>query len=54
MYRLFEKAMLWELIPLERNLMGLVELKGISQRLKPPRILTEEVFGALLNQLDHP
>ena len=54
MYRLFEKAMLWELIPLERNPMGLVELKGVSKRLKPPRILTEEEFGALLNQLDHP
>src|SRR5437868_14808671 len=39
-YRLFEKAMLWELIPLERNPMGLVELKGVSKRLKPPRILT--------------
>jgi integrase len=54
MYRLLEKAMLWELIPLERNPMGLVELKGVSKRLKPPRILTEEEFGALLNQLDHP
>jgi len=38
MYRLFKKAMLWELIPLERNPMGLVELKGVSKRLKPPRI----------------
>src|SRR6202521_3023170 len=54
MYRLFEKAMLWELIPLERNPMGLVELKGVSKRLKAPRILTEEEFGALLDQLDHP
>ena len=54
MYRLFEKAMLWELIPLERNPMGLVELKGVSKRLRPPRILTEEEFGALLNQLVHP
>jgi len=54
MYRLFEKAMLWELIPLERNPIGLVELKGVSKRLRPPRILTEEEFGALLDQLDHP
>ncbi len=46
--------MLWELIPLERKSMTLVELKGVSKRLKPPRILTEEEFGALLNQLDHP
>ena len=54
MYRLFEKAMLWELIPLERNPMSLVELKGVSKRIKPPRILTEEEFGALLNELVHP
>jgi integrase len=54
LYRLFEKAMLWELIPFERNPMDLVELKGVSKRLKPPRILTEEEFGALLNQLEHP
>src|SRR6266849_4970647 len=46
--------MLWELIPLERNPIGLVELKGVTKRLKPPRILTEEEFAALLNQLDHP
>jgi hypothetical protein len=51
---LFEKAMLWELIPLERNPIGLVELKGVSKRLRPPRILTEEEFGALRNQLVHP
>ncbi len=54
MYRLFEKAMLWELVPFERNPMGLVELKGVSKRLKPPRILTEVEFGALLNQLAQP
>jgi integrase len=54
MYRLFEKAMLWELIPSERNPMSLVELKGVSKRTKPPRILTGEEFGALLNQLGHP
>jgi Phage integrase family len=34
--------------------MALVELKGVSKRLRPPRILTEEEFGALLNQLVHP
>ena len=54
MYRLFEKAMLWELIPFERNPMGLVELKGVSKRIKPPRILTEAEFVALLNQLRQP
>lgn len=54
MYRLFEKAMLWELIPYERNPMGLVELKGVSKRLRPPRILTEDEFVRLLNQLLQP
>jgi integrase len=54
LYRLFEKAMHWELIPLERNPMSLVELRGVSKRMKPPRILTEEEFGALLNELVHP
>lgn len=54
MYRLFEKAMLWELIPYERNPMGLIELKGVSKRLRRPRILTDDEFVALLNQLLHP
>src|SRR5215475_5998263 len=51
---LFEKAMLWEFIPFERNPMGLVELKGVSKRTKPPRILTEFEFVALLSQLPQP
>ena len=54
MYRLFEKAMLWELVPFERNPIGLVELKGVSRRLKAPRILTEPEFVDLLNQLLQP
>jgi integrase len=54
MYRLFEKAMLWEPIALECNPIGLVELKGVSKRKKSPRILTVEEFGALLRELVHP
>jgi integrase len=34
--------------------MSLVELKGVGRRLRPPRILTEEEFVALLNQLLQP
>jgi integrase len=30
MYRLFDKAMLWELLTAERNPMDLVEVKGIT------------------------
>jgi integrase len=51
---LFEKAMLWELVPFERNPIGLVELKEVSRRLKPPRILTQHEFVDLLNQLLQP
>jgi integrase len=54
MYRLFEKAMLWELNPYERNPMGPVGLKGVSKRLRPPRILTKDEFVRLLNQLLQP
>jgi len=54
MYRLFEKAMLWELIPFERNPMGLVELRGVSKRRKPPRILTADEFVSLFNQVLQP
>jgi integrase len=34
MHRLFERAMFWELIPTERNPMGLVEIPGSSRRSK--------------------
>ena len=54
MHRLFEKAMLWELIPFERNPISVVELKGVTRRLKPPRFLTEHELAALLNQLLQP
>ena len=39
MYRLFDKAMLWELLNVERNPMDLVEVKGISKRKKRPCVL---------------
>jgi hypothetical protein len=42
--------MLWELIPLERNPMGEVKLKGVSKRLSSPRILTEEELFQERNQ----
>ena len=32
MYRLFDRAMIWELIGVDRNPMDLVEVKGISKR----------------------
>jgi integrase len=44
MHRLFEKAMLWELVEWQRNPMQLVEIKGISKRRKRPVILTFDQF----------
>jgi integrase len=40
MHRLFEKAMLWELSPVDRNPMGLITVKGVSKRAKKPIVLT--------------
>ncbi len=37
MYRLFDRAMIWELIGIDRNPMELVEVKGISKRRQRPR-----------------
>lgn len=54
MHRLFEKAMLWEMMGLERNPMTLVEVRGISRRRKKPFILSLEQYLALLNQLLDP
>ena len=36
MHRLFEKAMFWELLPMGRNPMALVEVQGASRRRKKP------------------
>jgi integrase len=54
MHRLFEKAMLWEMIGLERNPMTLVEVRGISKRRKKPFILALEQYFALLGHLSEP
>ena len=54
MHRLFEKAMLWELIPLERNPLSLVEVRGISKRRKKPFILSLEQYFGLLGHLGEP
>jgi integrase len=54
MRRLFEKGMLWEILPLQRNPMELVEIRGISKRQRRPRILTLEEFFALLKLLHEP
>jgi integrase len=54
MRRLFEKAMLWELIGLERNPMEMVEIRGGSRRRRKPRLLTREQFHAISDALPEP
>ena len=54
MHRLYEKAMLWEMVEWQRNPMELVEVKGISKRRKKPKVLTVEQFYLLLELLPQP
>jgi len=54
MHLLFERAMLWELMDVQRNPMELVKLKGTSKRLKKPQILTPEEFQELVSKIREP
>lgn len=48
MRRIFEAAMLWELLPIQRNPMDLVRVMGGTKRETEPRILAPEQFARLL------
>jgi integrase len=52
--RLLDLAMLWEYIPVARNPMELVKVKGSTKRLKPITIITPEQFRALVAALPEP
>lgn len=54
MHRLYEKAMLWEMVEWQRNPMELVEIKGISKRQKKPIVLTVDQFYQILELLPQP
>lgn len=54
LYRLFEKAMLWELITVQRNPMELVEIRGSSKRAKRPLVLSIEQANTILGLLGQP
>jgi integrase len=54
MHLLFEKAMLWELIELQRNPIELVKLRGTSRRQRRPQILAPEKFQELVSVLREP
>jgi integrase len=52
--KFLDLAMLWEYIPVSRNPMQLVKVKGSTKRLKKIVILTPEQFKALVNALPEP
>jgi integrase len=54
MHLLFERAMLWGLIELQRNPIELVKVKDSSRRRKKPQILTPEKFRDLIAILGEP
>jgi len=54
MFRLVERAMFWELVPLARNPIGLVEIRGVSKRRKTPFILTVDQYHSVVEQLEEP
>lgn len=51
LHQLFEKAMLWDCVNLQRNPMDLVRVKGVSKRRRIPTVLTAEQFHAILGRL---
>lgn len=54
MHLLFERAMLWGLIEIERNPIEVVKIRGVSKRQKRPLILPPEKFRELLAVLQEP
>jgi hypothetical protein len=52
--RLLDLAMLWEYLPLERNPMELVTVKGSTKRKKAITIITPAQFKALVETLPEP
>ena len=54
LHLLFERAMLWGLIDVQRNPLELVRIKGGSKRLKAPVILDVDQHDSLLAELKEP
>jgi integrase len=54
LHLLFERAMLWELVDVNRNPLDLVRVKGGSKREKQPTVLTPEEFQELAAELEEP
>lgn len=51
LHQLFDKAMLWEFVELQRNPIELVKVKGATRRLTPPTVLTVEQFQTIIARL---
>jgi len=54
MSRLFNKAMLWEVLEIGANPMSLVEIRGASKRKRRPQILTVEQCSEVRSSLPQP
>jgi integrase len=54
MHMLFEKAMLWGLLEIQRNPIELVKVKGVTKRKKKVLVLTAEQCRGLVDSLSDP
>jgi integrase len=54
LHRLYEKAMLWEVVALQRNPIDLIEVRGVSRRRNLPTVLSVEQFQAIRDSLPEP
>jgi integrase len=54
MHRLYEYAMKWRMISIQRNPMELVEVKGASKRMRKPKVLTVQQYHLLLPLIPEP
>ena len=53
LHRIFEYAMKWEVLETQRNPMELVEIKGVTKRVRKKIVLTVEQYHALLAALPY-
>jgi integrase len=53
LHRIFEYAMKWEILETQRNPMDLIEIKGVTKRVRKKIVLTVEQYHALLAALPY-
>jgi integrase len=54
LHRLFERAMLWGELDVQRNPVSLTEIRGTTRGTRSPMVLTAEQFQAILERLPQP